>query len=294
MSSSSQPGISAPLCSHGRYLFFSRVVGRDAKAAVAKLASRPINGDIVIGLGRGLLEAIGSIPEGMRDHPVFNEAGASVPSTPVDLWIWLRGDDRGELLLASRKLEKLLAGGLRLDSVVESFVHRDSRDLSGYVDGTENPTGDRANEVAFVSGQGPGLDGASFVAVQKWQHDFDAFYAMSEQERDHCIGRRLSDNEEIDEAPTSAHVKRTAQESFSPEAFVLRRSMPWSAGQQAGLLFVAFGKSFDAYEALLGRMVGREDGVTDALFGFTRPISGCYFWCPPQNNGQLDLSAIDL
>ena len=69
--------------------------------------------------------------------------------------------------------------------------------------------------------------------------------SMEEAEMDHIIGRRLSDNEEIEDAPKSAHVKRTAQEDFEPEAFVLRRSMPWADESGEGLVFVAFGKSFD-------------------------------------------------
>jgi putative iron-dependent peroxidase len=70
--------------------------------------------------------------------------------------------------------------------------------------------------------------------------------------------------------------------------------MPWSDGSRAGLVFVAFGKSFDAFEAQLRRMVGLEDGVADALFRFTRPVSGGYFWCPPMKDGRLDLRALGL
>lgn len=95
---------------------------------------------------------------------------------------------------------------------------------------------------AVVDGQGTCLDGGSFVAVQQWQHDLDRFAAMSGAEQDAMIGRRRDDNQEIDDAPPSAHVKRTAQESFEPEAFVLRRSMPWAGGTRAGLVFVSFGR----------------------------------------------------
>jgi putative iron-dependent peroxidase len=89
-------------------------------------------------------------------------------------------------------------------------------------------------------------------------------------------------------------VKRTAQETFDPEAFVLRRSMPWAEGARAGLVFVAFGRSFDAFEAQLNRMMGLEDGVTDALFRFTRPVTGAYYWCPPAKGARLDLRALGL
>jgi putative iron-dependent peroxidase len=217
-----------------------------------------------------------------------------MPATPSALWCWLRGDDRGELVHLTRSLQAALHGALALEHVIDSFRHGAGRDLSGYEDGTENPSGDAAVQAACVAGQGAGLDFGSFVAVQQWLHDFARFDAMNPHEQDHAIGRRRSDNVELDDAPASAHVKRTAQESFAPEAFMLRRSMPWAEGQRAGLVFVAFGKSFDAFEVQLQRMIGAEDGITDALFRFTRPLSGAYFWCPPLCDGRLDLRALGL
>jgi putative iron-dependent peroxidase len=181
---------------------------------------------------------------------------------------------------------------LRLTQVIDAFRHRTGFDLMGYEDGTENPKDDAAVAAAVATGRGSGFDGASFVAVQQWVHDFDTFAMLSSDEQDNTIGRRKRDNEEIEDAPPAAHVKRTAQESFDPEAFVLRRSMPWADDRQAGLVFVAFGKSFDAFEAQLRRMVGAEDGITDALFRVSRAITGSYFWCPPMANGRLDLRAV--
>jgi len=210
------------------------------------------------------------------------------------LWCWLRGDDRGDLVHRTRALEALVAPAYRLQTALDAFEHRGGRDLTGYEDGTENPTGTGAVSAAALHGGGAGLDGSSFVAVQQWIHDFERFDALSGEEQDASIGRRRSDNEELEDAPPSAHVKRTAQESFSPEAFVLRRSMPWVEDLRAGLVFVAFGRSFDAFEAQLNRMTGQEDGVTDALFRFTRPVTGAYFWCPPVSGTRLDLRALGL
>jgi putative iron-dependent peroxidase len=138
------------------------------------------------------------------------------------------------------------------------------------------------------------MDGSSFVAAQRWIHDLSTFESMSAHERDHTIGRRVSDNEELDDAPESAHVKRTAQEDFEPEAFVVRRSMPWADATNEGLEFVAFGATLDAYEAQLTRMSGLEDGTVDALFRFSRPVTGAYFWCPPVEDGKLNLTAIGM
>jgi putative iron-dependent peroxidase len=130
--------------------------------------------------------------------------------------------------------------------------------------------------------------------VQQWLHDLDGFERMSSAERDDVIGRRQSDDVELEDAPQSAHVKRTAQEDYDPPAFLVRRSMPWADAEGEGLLFIAFGKSFDAFEAQLRRMVGAEDSIVDALFRFTRPLNGSFFWCPPVSGGALDLSALGI
>ena len=103
-----------------------------------------------------------------------------------------------------------------------------------------------------------------------------------------------SSNEELPDAPASAHVKRTAQESFDPPAFMLRRSLPWGGAGEQGLYFVAYGATLDAFERALGRMAGREDGVVDALLSFTRALSGGYYWCPPLREGRLDLSRLGI
>jgi putative iron-dependent peroxidase len=202
----------------------------------------------------------------------------------------VRGSDRGEILHRGRALARAVANGFRLREHIDTFVFTESRDLTGYEDGTENPKGDAAAKAAIATGA---LAGSSFVAVQRWIHDLDRFQSFSGSEQDAIMGRRRSDNAELGDAPASAHVKRTAQESFEPPAFVVRRSMPWAGPDGEGLVFVAFGASFDAFDALLRRMVGLEDGVADALFRFTRPVSGSYFWCPPcRADGTLDLSAV--
>lgn len=284
-----QSSILAPLPSLARYLCFD-LRGGDAQDVLKRLSGVTV-GDAVIGFGPAFLKAAGASIPGMRPFVSLPGSKVELPSTPSAVWIWLRGEDRGDLVHETRRWEALLGGELVLTSVIDAFVHRDSRDLSGYEDGTENPTGDDAARHALVAGGSPGMAGSSFVAVQRWRHDFAALEAMSQGERDNAIGRRLSDNAELDDAPDTAHVKRTAQEDFEPEAFVVRRSMPWADPSGAGLHFVAFGRSLDAFDAQLRRMSGAEDGVVDALFRFTRPESGATFWCPPVREGGLDLRA---
>lgn len=287
-----QPGILAPVPARSRHLTFSLLSDTDPLMALEVLEEIAVDDAIVVGIGQSLLRTSDRAIPGMAQMPVLSGVGIDIPSTPSALWCWLRGDDQGELLHRARRLQQALFGHFAPETVVDCFMYQDSRDLSGYVDGTENPQGDAAVAAAIATGPGAGIGGSSFVAVQQWLHDLDHFQDLSQTEQDDIIGRRRADNEEFAAAPASAHVKRSAQESFSPEAFMLRRSMPWVDGMEAGLMFTAFGKSFAAFEAILMRMIGAEDGITDELFRFTRPISGAWYWCPPVKGEHLDLQAL--
>ena len=292
--SAPQPGILSPVPSHARFLEFVTLPDRDVRAVLRELATTSEGQDRVVGLGNGLVRAAGGSIDELRAFPGVSGPGCEVPSTQADLWCWITGEDRGDVLHASREFAATVSTAFQCVRTMEAFRYKSGLDLTGYEDGTENPEGEEAFEAAILQGAGPGLDGSSFVAAQQWLHDFDHFESLTQADRDNIIGRRLSDNVEFEGSPASAHVKRTAQESFDPEAFLLRRSMPWSDGEGAGLCFVAFGKSFAAFEAQLNRMTGQEDGITDGLFRFTRPVTGGYYWCPPQSDGALDLSALGL
>ena len=288
-----QQGILDDVPRAARYLFLDLKHGSNPADFLKKLPSIIDRYD-VIGFGATLLKTVNTEIDGLRNFPSYAVNGVQVPSTPCDLWIWLRSDDRGDLIHKTRYISHMLKNDFEMRQVIDAFQYRDSRDLTGYEDGTENPKDDEAIAAGIVQGRGEGFDGSSFVAVQQWNHDLDTFKSLPQSEQDDIIGRRLADNEEFDEAPESAHVKRSAQESFEPEAFMLRRSMPWANEEEAGLIFVAFGKTLDAYEAVLQRMTGSDDGIVDAMFRFTRPVTGSFYWCPPMKNGQLDLSLLNL
>jgi porphyrinogen peroxidase len=298
-----QPGILEPVPPVARYVLFNLAnAAVDAAAireALTRLAPLVDGSDVVVGIGPSLAKALGADIPGLREFPDLSGHGVKVPSTPGTLWCWLRGSDLGDLLQVTRKVQRALAPAFAVRHVLDAFRHAwneggHGRDLTGFEDGTENPVGAAAEAAAFSHELGEGLDGSSYVAVQQWVHDLDAFEALGDEERNHHIGRRLTDNEELEDAPQTAHVKRTAQESFEPQAFVLRRSMPWMLSMQAGLMFVAFGKSFDAFEAQMRRMAGRDDGIVDAMFKISRPVTGAYFWCPPMRAGRLDLRRLGL
>lgn len=296
-----QSAILAPVATPARYVSFRLVPGADPRAALSRLRDLThgldTDAQTLVGIGHSTVARLGSALDaitGLHEVPAFEGALEPIPATPRALWLMLRGDDRGVLLHRSLQLAAAVSDAFTVDSVVEGFRHQEGRDLTGYEDGTENPKDERALKAAILASGGAGLAGSSFVAVQHWQHDLARFQQFPGTERDHIIGRRRSDNEEISDAPKFAHTKRTAQESFEPEAFMVRRSLPWVDGLDAGLEFIAFGSSFYAFEVQLRRMVGLEDGIVDGLFRFSRPTATSYYWCPPHLEGRLDLRLLGL
>ena len=277
-----QSGILPGIPNHGRFIELRAKSG----TGIGALAALAPSENLVVGIGPRLTAQVGYV-DGFHGFKAISGM-VDIPSTQADLLLWLRGDDRGDIATHARHLLQNLPDfePVRMVNGFKYGVDLDiGMDLSGYEDGTENPVDDAAMAAAFAS------NGSSFLSIQTWVHDLAGFEAHSPAERDDIFGRRHSDNEEIEDAPAFAHVKRTAQESFSPEAFVLRRSMPWSEGGQEGLVFTAFGHSLAPFEALLNRMAGVEDGILDGLFTFSHPISGAHYWCPPVKDGQLLLTA---
>ncbi len=290
MSSNVQKAILQPVPLLSMHLSFRLKPKADKKQAadlLAKIFAACDGKRMVLGLGSKLCEQLSLIaPDALKPFSAPANSKVKLPATQHDIWIWLRSQvtdeahlEQASLIEATRNLKNHLEPCFKLAEVNSCFRHGKGRDLTGYEDGTENPTGPKAQLAAFAH------DGSSFVAVQKWQHRWRKINSMSQHERDQTIGRERETNEELDDAPANAHVKRTAQEQFTlsdnTQGFSLRRSMPWHADGNSGLMFVSFGKNFEAFEAQLKRMSGSYDGITDAVFTMSRPISGAYYWCPP-------------
>lgn len=289
-----QAPILKPVPPVGTVLVFDLDPGVDPRAGLRAIASEPAAGDVVVGIGEPLALALGARVPGLRGFPALSGVGVAFPSTQGALWISISGVERGAVLDRALSIQRKLGSGWRLMEEADTFRYKEGRDLTGYEDGTENPKGDAAVEAAIVASDAPGMNGASFVAVQRYVHDLERFNANDTAARDAIIGRRFDDNEEIPDAVATAHVKRSAQESFDPPAFMVRRSMPWGTAREHGLYFVAFVEGLDRFERVLRRMAGLDDGHLDALFGFTRALSGGYYFCPPLGDGALDLRALGL
>lgn len=186
------------------------------------------------------------------------------------------------------QIKQILSQGMQLQLQVDGFKYlgtpeTNGHDLTGYEDGTENPSGDEAITAVQRA------DGSCFSALQQWQHDLEKFNTFNQNLKDNTIGRKLSDNQELSDAPASSHVHRTDQGTFEIEADIIRRSLPWSNEHGEGLMFMAFCENLDRFEVQMHRMAGLEDGITDALFTFSKILNSAYFYCPAVKNNKLVL-----
>ena len=184
-----------------RYVLFNLAEpGADAPAikdALTRLTPLVDGSDVVVGIGPSLVQALGAEIPGLHEFPDFSRPRRQgARRRPGTLWCWLRGDDLGDLLHVTRKVQKALAPAFAVRHVVDAFRHAWRRAATATTSPVSRTaprtrTGEAAEEAAFAHGLGEGLDGSSYVAVQQWVHDLDAFEALERRERDHHIGRRL-------------------------------------------------------------------------------------------------------
>ncbi len=243
--------------------------------------------DVVLGLGAPLLQAVAAQLPGYADYERLSHGRHTLPATPHALWTLIPGSSASAVFETAERLKQQLVPHLRVAEATTLFSYRQGRDLTGYLDGTANPKGDEAWAAALVP-DGP-LQGGSFALVQRWLHFRERFAALPQAERDDTVGRRLADNEEMDDAPASAHIKRTEQEDYDPPAFMLRRSMPWGDARRHGLQFIAFMSDLGKSQRMLRRMMGLEDGVADALLDHSQAETGACYFVPPVVDGRLVL-----
>ena len=157
-----------------------------------------------------------------------------------------------------------------------SWPYRHDRDLTGFIDGTENPTLVEAPEVVLVPDGEPGA-GGTVLLLQKWAHDASAWEALTVAEQERVIGRRKVDSVELDDGPPDSHVASTDQERFGK---IFRRNMPYGTVTDHGTMFVGFSREQRMLSGMLVSMAGSAGGARDALTRYTRPLTGAYYFVP--------------
>ncbi|MDH5749785.1 MAG: Dyp-type peroxidase, partial [Rhodospirillales bacterium] len=162
------------------------------------------------------------------------------------------------------------------------FLYRDSRDLTGFIDGTANPKGGDIQIAALIP-EGSNEAGGALMLSQRWVHDLEAFGKVPVAEQERIIGRTKPDSIELegDAMPPDSHVSRTDVKVGEIAQKIYRRSFPIGTAAEHGLYFLAFACDIGRFQVQLERMFGvAGDGVHDRLIEFSKPVTGSYWFAP--------------
>lgn len=264
-----QDGIFSEDVDHHVFLEFA-LRATDRRLPASELVVAPVEaGSQVVAFGPALTDV--PLPPFVT---IEGQHGFVAPGTQQDLFIWLHGLRRDELFARALAWRDALAPVAEVAFEHHGFKFRDSRDLTGFVDGTANPKADARLEAALTS------DGGAYVLAQRWVHDLAAFAALPVWDQERVFGRTKPDSVELtgDAMPPDSHVSRTDL----PGTKIWRRSAPVGGVRDAGLFFLAFGADVARFQTLLQSMFGLAgDGVYDRMLRFSKPITGSFYYAPP-------------
>jgi porphyrinogen peroxidase len=203
--------------------------------------------------------------------------GFVMPATQHDAVLWLSGSTYDVIFDVAHKAIAGLEGLASVAEETSSWPYQHDRDLTGFIDGTENPTLIDAAQVALIPEGTPGA-GGTILLLQKWEHDTMAWESLAVTQQERVIGRTKLDSVEIEDKAPDSHVASTDQDRFGK---IFRRNMPYGKVTNHGTMFVGFSADQGRLSTMLESMVGRTTGVRDALTRYTRPVTGAYYFVPP-------------
>jgi len=270
----------------------ARGVCADVSALVRAVGFRDLNGRLscVTGIGAAAWDRLTDLPRPAGLHPFIEifAAGRHAVSTAGDLLFHIRATRMDLCFELATQLMNRLAGAVTVADEVHGFNYFDERDLLGFVDGTENPTGTAAVLAAVIGDEEPAYAGGSYVIVQKYLHDLDAWKEVPVEQQEKIIGRTKLDDIELadDVKPTSAHNALTTIEVAGEEIKIVRDNMPFGslATGEFGTYFIGYARSPATTEQMLQNMfVGSPPGNYDRILDFSRAVTGSLFFVPAQS-----------
>ncbi|CAI2731185.1 unnamed protein product [Schistosoma spindalis] len=223
---------------------------------------------------------------GIKDYEYRERSGkyGKLPKTGGDIFVHAKCNDHGMLFdLAKSIIQNMPRGCANEFEDVYGWIYRDRRDLSEFVDGTENPKilNERA-EVAINK-----LTGGSYAVVQKWVHNMSLLQKTADEMKEQWIGRSINDSHELIRKPNSSHVARmVGSDDFEAKKKykIVRQSQPYGTlSGGAGLLFIAYAADTENFDFMLDRMTGySDDKISDNLMKFSQCVTGNYYYFPSQ------------
>lgn len=293
--------INAPLSAFAIFLVVSIAPGDEA-AATAKAVVADIGGLVrtvgfrdvgahlscIVGIGAGAWARFGQTTTPKELHP-FAEIRGSVHtavSTPGDLLFHIRAERADLCFELERLLLDALGDAISVDDEVHGFRYFDARDLLGFVDGTENPTGLALTQSTLIAEEDPTFRGCSYVVVQKYLHDLAAWARLSTAEQEQVIGRTKADNVELEQeagARKSHKALTTIVDAEGVEHDILRDNMPFGRPGQGefGTYFIGYARALWVIEQMLTNMfVGDPPGNYDRILDVSTATTGTTFFVP--------------
>ncbi len=281
-----QAGIFALGTSSHAYLEFDLLEAKELKAFTAALASirepRTTLGGVnfVIGLRPELWSEVApdDAPAGVAgfNQEIRGTEGFVMPSTQHDALVWLSGSAYDVVFDMARSVIRSFAGRASLREEISSWPYQHDRDLTGFIDGSENPTLLDAPMAALLPEGAPGAAG-SVLLLQKWKHRVSAWEALPVDQQERIMGRTKRDSIELENKPSDSHVARTDQDEFG---HIFRRNMPYGGVADHGTVFVGFSADQKRLSGMLNSMAGLVTGQRDALTRFSLPLTGAYYFVP--------------
>ena len=258
-------------------------------ALLRSVGFRDIEGNLscIMGIGSDAWDRLFGQPRPSELHP-FREIKAGsrhAIATPGDLLFHIRAKRMDLCFELATQIMSRLGEAVSLVDEVHGFRYFDDRDLIGFVDGTENPSGQTALDAAYVGMEDAAFAGGSYVIVQKYLHDLPGWNALSTEAQERIIGRAKLSDIELDDAvkPTSAHNALTTIVEDGKEMKILRDNMPFGSIAQGefGTYFIGYARSLCTIEQMLENMfVGRPPGNYDRLLDFSFAKTGNLFFAP--------------
>lgn len=226
----------------------------------------------------------GGIPSSAQAFPgLRGKDDSSAPATQFDIWAWCSGRSSDSVAVTAADITAALAPVADLSQQLAAFTAADSRDPTGFIDGTENPLPDEAYDVALFPAGTPG-EGGSMVLIQKWVHNLADFDRLPQPEQEGVIGRtkELSIQLPAESMPETSHVSRnTVTDAAGNERHIYRRNTPFIEADSAGTLFIGATNDPDLMDTMLARMFGTSgDDLIDDLIRFSTPVTGSYYFVP--------------
>lgn len=258
-----------------------------------RLLTQYVNSQLssVVGFGIELWKKLyKEIPQGFHDLAPLSSTSSTekltMPSTGGDLVIHIHGEQADLCFLLAQTFMNGITDKVQVLDEQTCFRYLDRRDLTGFIDGTENPFSTDERAAAALLDEGP-FERGSFVFSQRFVHDLQTWQRLKVDAQEHIIGRTKLDSIEFPDGVkrTNSHVARVVIEDDDGEELeILRHSLPYGSGSgEQGLFFHAYTKNLSIIDRMMARMYGVDDGIVDRILHFVTPVSGAYFFAPSQN-----------